>query len=311
MSDIAQLVAKQIEAQVTGLVRKRLGTIIGELDTMLEERAHAHEMIVEMDHKIAARLETLRYNVANIMTPEAAAAVPARPADPPPEPVPAPRPTPCPPLPPAAEPATPEPAEATGPAPLKATKLRDAVVEIAEASDGLLVVGEARKQLEAAGLLKGTMKQRSKALGNVLYQSPRFERGPRYGTWRLRDAPPPPPREPRKKTGAPNNHLLTAVIDSVKRTGRGEFNSLDIRNKLMSSAALTDDPVKASQALSYFLHNSDKFENIGRGKWRLVEQPTGHSMRDGEGVAEQVDAPGSKSGSLGSGGSSPPALTSR
>ena len=262
MNDIAQLVAKQIEAQVHGLVRERLATIIGELDTMLEERAHAHEMIVEMDHKIASRLERLRYSVANIMTPEATAAVPALPAEPPPEPVPVPPPTPCPPLPPADEP---------GPAPLKARKLRDALVEIAEANGGVLSTGDARKRLVAHGMLSGTPKQKSKAIGNALHQSPRFEKAETFGSWRLRpaDAPPPTPR-PRRRTSKAAA-LEVALIEAARAEGTPEFNTRDVRDKLMASSALDADPTKASKVLSAMLQRSTSFEKIGYGRWRLVD----------------------------------------
>ena len=283
MSDIAQLVANQIETQVQILVKERLGEIVGELNTMLEERAHAHEMIMDMDRKIAERLGTLRSTVASFTMPPVVAAVPTPPAEPPPEPVPAPRPDPSPPpLPPAAdeapapepEPAALEPVSVTPPPLFKSKRLRDVLVEIAEANGGILKVREAREQLTGLGLLTGTTKVKAKAISNVVYHSPRFEKGDKFGEWRLRpaDAPPPPrsskPRKPSKKIA-----LEAAVLETVKATGRGEFNSLDIRDKLMGTAALTSHPVKASQALSAFLHTSGKFEKVARGKWRLVEQP--------------------------------------
>ena len=40
----------------------------------------------------------------------------------------------------------------------------------------------------------------------------------------------------------------------------------------MGTAILTADPTKASKAISEVLHKSPAFENLGYGRWRMIEQ---------------------------------------
>ena len=146
---------------------------------MMEERAHATDLVIEMDRKIATRLQAIRGTVANIAMP----AQGSRPS----------------PAPPAAAPVEPEPAAA---APTRKHKgVREALIDLAERNGGALYIDAARREPSVQAFLTGTAKQVTKKLQNALYQSARFEKLPERGRYRSgRRASGRPPRLRRAST---------------------------------------------------------------------------------------------------------------
>ena len=153
MTDLAQMIAKQIEGQVQALVRERLTTVIGELDAMLEERLHAYEMVMDMDRKIAAKLREIRVaDGAEVKVPS-----------------------------------IPEPAPAPVLAPtVKPLTLKEALVACARENNGRLYTRALRKRLFDEGVIKYDDARGAKSISNCLQSNKHlFKKVDGYGLWEL------------------------------------------------------------------------------------------------------------------------------